>query len=72
MKAAVIFGRNKPKCGCLVELQPEIAFDPHDEGQAEGFRDLLESYLEELNISAPMHGQISKQVSNCVLDSDSS
>ncbi|TFK61362.1 acetyl-CoA synthetase-like protein [Pluteus cervinus] len=59
---AVMFGRNRPRPGVIIEPKPEFAFDPEDSGRRADFIEDIWSKIEEMNYLAEKHAQISQKM----------
>ncbi|KAF8148672.1 hypothetical protein B0H34DRAFT_736537 [Crassisporium funariophilum] len=72
IKAAVVFGNQKPRNGLLLELSDEIYFDPSDSLQLSAFREKIWPIVQEANHVTPAYARISKEVIfTCDLDKGS-
>ncbi|KAH8099950.1 acetyl-CoA synthetase-like protein [Cristinia sonorae] len=62
IKASVIFGRGKFNAGVLVDPKPEYQFDPADTDKLAEFRNLIWPSVERMNLYAPQHSRLFKEM----------
>ncbi|KAI0067832.1 acetyl-CoA synthetase-like protein [Artomyces pyxidatus] len=60
--AAVMFGRGRFQNGVLIEPKHEFTFDPEDEQQLADFRNNIWPTVEKLNLFAPTHSRLFKEM----------
>ncbi|CCM06250.1 uncharacterized protein FIBRA_08499 [Fibroporia radiculosa] len=62
VKGAVMFGRGKLHNGVIIDPKPEYAFDPSDIPRLEQFRNDVWPTIEKLNLAAPQHSRLFKEM----------
>ncbi|KAJ7339755.1 hypothetical protein DFH08DRAFT_915701 [Mycena albidolilacea] len=59
---AVMFGRERPQAGVLIETTPELQIDVHDATQLDELRNKIWPIIEEANENAPAFSRIFKEM----------